>query len=255
MLLAVLEPTAGRRRSDSPTRLKRRNVYAAPMRRAVLIATLIFAACGSDSEATTTPPPPPLTSLPAEAPPTTIAAVTEAPTTIAPTTTTTTTLPPNAAAEFGLTQIVFGDSSFVVITNWGNDTGTLDGYWICQFPSYKSLPDIELAPGEQALLGLARTPPPDLAGMAAVVDLGPVIGEFDPISGEVGLYTDSSFDDPESIVAYVEWGEAGHTRAPVAIAAGIWSDEAVEVFDDAPSISSGVFPVLSHLDWSADVGG
>lgn len=171
------------------------------------------------------------------------------------TTTTTTTLPPNAAAAFGLTQVVFGESSFVVVTNWGNDRGNLEGQWLCQFPSYISLPDIELGPGEQALIGLAGTPPPDLAGMVVTVDLGPAIGNFDANSGEVALYADSSFDDPESMVAYVEWGEPGHARAEVAIAAGLWTGGAVAVFDDAPSISTGVFPSISEADWAADVGG
>lgn len=225
------------------------------MRRAVLIVTLIFAACGGDSETSaTSTPAPTLTSLAAAAPPASSTTSTAAATTTT-TTTTTTTLPPNAAAAFGLTQVVFDQSSFVVITNWGNDVGNLDGHWLCQFPSYVSLPDVELAPGEQALIGLAGTPPPDLAGMAAVVDLGPVVGEFSAESGEIALYTDSSFDNPDSIVAYVEWGEPGHGRSSVAIAAGLWAEGAVEVFDEAPSISSGVFPATSASDWFADVGG
>ncbi len=171
------------------------------------------------------------------------------------TTTTTTTLPPNAAAEFGFTQVVFGESSFVVITNWGNAPGNLEGYWLCQFPSYEPLPRIELAPGEQALIGLAPDPPPELAGMATIVDLGPAIGLFNADSGEVALYRDQAFDDPESMIAYVEWGEPGHPRAEVAIAAGLWDDSAVDVFDEAPSISSGVHPATSSSVWFADVGG
>lgn len=241
--------------TDSDTRHSPPAVYAAAMGRAFLIATLIFAACGGDSEAsTTTTPPPTLTSLAAAAPPANPTTTTAPPTTIT-STTTTTTLPPNAAAAFGLTQVVFGESSFIVVTNWGNDTGNLEGLWICQFPSYKSLPSIELAPGEQALIGLARVPPPDLAGMAVITDLGPAIGEFNAESGEVALYDSSSFDDPNSLIAYVEWGEPGHTRSSVAIAAGLWSEGAVDVFDDAPSISSGVFPATSNSDWFADVGG
>ncbi|MEA2000624.1 MAG: hypothetical protein U9N84_01855 [Actinomycetota bacterium] len=226
------------------------------MRRAALIAILILAACGGDSETTTTASPAPVLTTLADAPvPPTTTTVAPPTTTTSTTIATTTTLPPNAAAEFGLTQVVFGGSAFVVITNWGNDTGNLRGHWLCQFPSYQSLPDIELAPGEQVLVGLSTTPPPQLSGMAITVDLGAAIGILDPNSGEVALYDSSSFENPESIMAYVEWGEAGHHRATLAIQAGVWSEGAVEVFDEAPSISSGVFPAISNTDWFADVGG
>jgi hypothetical protein len=228
------------------------------MSRAALFAILILAACTSDGEpAATTAPPEILTTIgAAPAPPASTATTTIAPATTTTTTTTTTTQqPPNAAPEFGLTQVVFGESSFVIITNWGNATGNLEGYWLAQGTLYKSLPDIELAPGEQALLGLARTPPPELAGIADNRFLGPTIGELNPESGEVALFSSSSFDDPDSIVSYVEWGDAGHTAATVAVAAGIWLDSAVDVFDEAPSISTGVFPATSSDSWFADVGG
>ena len=143
----------------------------------------------------------------------------------------------------------------MVITNWGDGTGNLEGYWLCQDQLYKSLPDIELGPGEQALLGLSRTPPPELAGMAANLFLGPTIGELDPKSGEVALFSSTAFDDPDAIVAYVEWGEPGHSRSSVAIEAGVWSEGAVVVFDEAPSISSGVFPATGSGSWFADIGG
>jgi hypothetical protein len=225
------------------------------MRRAALIAILILAACGGDSETTTTTSPAPVLTTLGDAPVPPTTTTTAPPTTTTSTTTTTTTLAPNAAAEFGLTQVVFGESAFVIITNWGNNTGNLLGHWLCQFPSYQSLPDIELAPGEQVLVGLSTTPPPQLSGMAITVDLGSAIGILDPNSGEVVLYDSSSFEDPESIVAYVEWGETGHHRAILAIQAGVWSEGAVEVFDEAPSISSGVFPATLNTDWSADIGG
>jgi len=102
---------------------------------------------------------------------------------------------------------------------------------------------------------LADTPPPELSGMAAVVDMGPALGILDPAGGEVALYLGSNFDDPASIIAYVEWGEPGQQRSAVAQAAGIWDGGAVEVFDEAPSISSGVHPATSSSDWAADVGG
>ena len=224
------------------------------MRRATLIILILLAGCGGTTESTTTPPPPTLTTLEeavVEPAPTTTAA----PTTTTTTTTTTTAIPPNAAAEYGLTQVVFGDSAFVVITNWGNAPGSLLGYWICQATSYMALPDVELDPGKQVLIGLARTPPPELAGMAATIFLGPAIGELSPAAGEVALFNAADFENPEAIDAYVQWGEPDQDASAIAEAAGIWDGGAVEVFDEAPSISSGVFPAFSSNDWFADVGG
>ena len=227
------------------------------MRRAALIAVLILASCGGDSQTSGTDgPAPTLTTLAAAttaAPTTTAAAEPEVTTTTS--TTTTTTLAPNAAPAFGLTQVVFGDGGFIVITNWGNDTGTLRGHWLCQDVSYMALPDVTLAPGEQVVVGLSKSPPPDLAGMTATVDLGPAIGLLALDSGEVALYDAVAFDDPEHIVAYVEWGDGIHSRSVLAAAAGVWEGGAVEVFDDAPSISSGVYPAINNLSWFADVGG
>ena len=171
-------------------------------------------------------------------------------------------MPINAAADFGLTLVVFGDAALVVITNWGNAPGDLDGHWLCQLPSCESLPAIELAPGQQALIGLAAAEPPSLAGISAIVDLGPALGVLDPAGGEVGLYESDLVDDPAeiiedpaNIVAYVAWGESDHPGSTVAGAAGVWDGSAVVVFDEAPSISSGVYPAVSSSDWSADVGG
>lgn len=227
------------------------------MRRAALIALLILASCSGEGQTTEPPQPAPtLTSLAdAETPTTTTAG----PTTVAPstttTTTTTTTLPANAAADFGMSQVVFGDSASVVITNWGNDSGTLGGYWLSQGGAFQALPDVALAPGEQALIGLAEVPPPELAGMAAVIDLGRAIGVISPDSGEIALHNSDQFDDSASLVAYVEWGAGEHERAALAATAGIWEPGAVVVFDDAPSISSGVHPAISSQDWSVDIGG
>lgn len=227
------------------------------MRRIFFVAFLILAACSGDGEATTTTTAlPVLTTLGAAEPQTTSPPTTTAPATSTTTSTTTTTAePPNAAPKFGLTQVVFGDSALVIVTNWGNAVGNLDGYWLSQGLLHEPLPDIELSPGEQALLGLARVPPPELSGMAATVFLGQAIGELDPSSGEVALHANSAFTDAASMVAYVEWGEPGHGLAETAIAAGLWTTDAVAVMDDAPSISSGVFPAAGSDTWFADIGG
>lgn len=229
------------------------------MRRVALIAVLILASCSNDRQTEPTDAaPPPLTTLaealPSEDPAATTS-TTSTPTTTTSTTTTTTTLPVNAKAEFGLTQVVFGGAASVVITNWGNDVGSLDGFWLAQGGSVMALPDISMAPGEQVLVGLSRTAPSELAGMAATIFLGPAIGDLALDQGEVALFDAARFDDPEHLVAYVAWGATSQTLTEVAVAAGAWVDAPVVVFDDAPSISSGVFPARDSLSWSVDLGG
>lgn len=225
------------------------------MRRILLVAVLIFASCGGDGQtAETTLPAPDLTTLPdAEPQPTTAAPATT--TTSTTTTTTTTTVPPNAAPAFALSQVVFGEGAFVIITNWGNDVGTLAGLWLSQGTSAQELPDAELAPGQQALVGLAAQAPPDLAGMAAVVDLGPTLGAVDPESGEIGLHLGEDTDDAAGLISYVAWGTGPHLTAELATTAGLWDGAAVEIFDQAPSISTGLYPATLGMDWSADLGG
>nr|MDJ0954585.1 hypothetical protein [Acidimicrobiia bacterium] len=107
----------------------------------------------------------------------------------------------------------------------------------------------------QALIGLAAVSPPELTGMAAIVDLGPAIGAVSPTTGEVAMHSSTAFDDAASLVAYVEWGEDIHERSPLATEAGLWDGVPVPVFDDAPSISTGVYPAVTSADWSADIGG
>ncbi len=233
------------------------------MRRAALIAMLILASCSANSQTNESSAPELTTTSSTTVAPTTTDAVdansaeedpgaTEDSST---TTTTTTTLPPDAAPDFAISQIVFGDDSFVVITNWGDAGGSLDGYWLSQAATVQALPDITLEPSEQAVLGTGTAPPPDLAGMAAVFHLGRSVGLVDPDSGELSLHNNDQFDDPASLVGYVSWGEGPHARTEQAIAAGLWDGEPVPVFDDAPSISTGVFPATTSLDWSIDIGG
>ncbi len=230
------------------------------MRRVALFALFILASCSGDSQTTEPPAPAPtLTTIANAEPevpsPTTATTTTAAPTTTTTTTTTTSTLPQDAAPDFRISQVVFGEASFVIITNWGNDSGSLDGYWLSQADTYQALPDISLSPSEQALLGIAPLPPPDLAGMAVVLHLGPAIGFIAPDGGEVALHDSDRFDDPASLIAYVEWGRGAHPRSELAEQAGIWDGTRVVVFDDAPSISTGAYPATSGLDWSPDIGG
>jgi len=232
------------------------------MLRAIMIIVLILASCGGEEQPTETFAPAPSPTSLATATTTTVPASedsgTAQPDSDVPDrdgTTTTTTLPPNAAPEFALSQVVFGDAAFVIITNWGNITGSLDGLWLSQGTAVQALPDVSLAPAAQAVIGLAGEAPSELTGMAAIVDLGRAIGEINPATGEIALHMSDAFNDPASLVSYVAWGDGPHGRVELATSAGLWDGTAVDVFDDAPSISTGVYPATQSVDWSADIGG
>ncbi|MGA9596238.1 MAG: hypothetical protein WBV06_08780 [Acidimicrobiia bacterium] len=228
------------------------------MRRIALIALLILTSCTGNTGPAETTQPAALTTLPpataAETSTTTTSATATTDTTTT-TTTTTTTLPPNAAAGFALSQVVFGDLAFVVITNRGDAPGTTDGLWLTQGQAVRALPAVELAPGEQAVLGLGAQPPLDLAGMAAVIHIGPSLGPIEQTGGEVGLHNSDAFNDPNSLIAYVAWGRGLHAHSEEATEAGLWDGSSVEIIDETPSISTGIYPATHASDWAVDIGG
>lgn len=59
------------------------------------------------------------------------------------------------------------------------------------------------------------------------------LGEIDVANGEIALAEDGGFDDPESLLQYVRWGDATETLAPLATEAGLWPEgETVETRED-----------------------
>ncbi len=113
-------------------------------------------------------------------------------------------------AAFAITRVEFGGDGLVEITNVGDEAGTMDGWFLCQRPSYHALPTATLDAGESLTIGAADAS----------------IGALDAADGEMGLYSSGAFGDAGAIVSYVEWGSAGHGRASVAVDAGIWPADA-----------------------------
>ncbi len=111
-------------------------------------------------------------------------------------------------AAFAITRVEFGDGGLVEITNVGDAEGVMDGWFLCQRPSYHALPAATLAPRQSLIIEAAQAS----------------IGTLDPTDGEMGLYRSGAFGDAGAIVSYVEWGSSGHGRAAVAVTAGIWPD-------------------------------
>lgn len=238
------------------------------MRRSLLLilfaaAPFAFVACGGDSAATTTTVTAPVTAAPAV---TTAAPVTTAPATTAPPTTATTTTDSAApettvatgtgAVSIRIDEIVFAGEPYLVIGNQGGAPGSTAGLWICQFPSYYELPDVELQPGEKLVVPLGDDTVPPLVGVVEILDVQSPLGAVSTADGELGLYSTNAFNSPDAILDYVEWGASGHPRSEVAVAAGIWvAGGFVDVPEEVLAIVAQSTPTLGPDDWFAEIGG
>ncbi len=125
--------------------------------------------------------------------------------------------------------------------NVGNTSVDISSYWICDFPAYDQIVDLTILCGDDLILD-----PGEFVTVVATFNLS----END---GEMGLYSNAQFGNSGSILDYVEWGSSGHTRASVAISAGIWT-----AGDFVPSFSTGSVIEYdgsgnSSSDWSEDV--
>jgi len=184
-------------------------------------------------------------------------------TAVTTTTATTATTPPAStttgapgAAAIRIDEVVFAGDPYLVLANRGGGPGSTAGYWICRFPNYYGLPDIQLEPGERLAVPLGTGDVPDLVGVVATVDVELPLGTVSRMDGELGLYAWNEFNSPEAILDYVEWGSAGHARSAVAVAAGIWVDGGfVEVPAEVLALVAQSFPTTSPDDWFAEIGG
>jgi len=125
-----------------------------------------------------------------------------------------------AVLFYGMSAQLFGQIIITEITldgqieieNTGSDTTNLDQYWLCNRPQYERIGalsvecgDVNLAPGEQVTV---KTSTINLSGTG----------------DEIGIFVNSNFSDPNSIVDYIIWGvREGATREGIAVDAGIWT--------------------------------
>ena len=126
----------------------------------------------------------------------------------------------------------------IEIYNGSDSDLDLAEYYLYTSPAYRQIEDLALDCGATLL------------APGATLAVSPLAG-FDAIDGEVALYTDSNFEDPGSIISYLEYGSAGHKRAPVAVAAGIWD---VNDFVAPPTATASINAVLDdagELDFAS----
>ncbi len=124
------------------------------------------------------------------------------------------------AAEIVINEIL--PNGTVELKNIGDEAIDISTYLLCNFPNYSMIG------GMNFLCGSAVVGPGEIVA----------VDGFDNLNnsdGELGLYINTSYTDPASIVDYVQWGSAGHQRESVAMMAGIWT-----VGDFAPAILDGM---------------
>ncbi len=122
--------------------------------------------------------------------------------------TTTAPIPSGGSSIEGLhiDEIVFGAEGHVQISNNGDADLSLDGLWLCQFPTY-----FELS-GTLEVDDVILIPASEIGGLSSA-------------GGEAAIYTSRDFDSSTAIVDYVGWGTGGG-RGEVASQAGIWPEGA-----------------------------
>ncbi|NND74328.1 MAG: hypothetical protein HKN44_04925 [Ilumatobacter sp.] len=115
---------------------------------------------------------------------------------------------PDTEFPVSITQIDFDAGTFT-ISNHGDDVVQLGDIWACNFPDCQNLLPGTVAGGQSEMLN------------------NPI--EVRAEDGELALYRSDQFSDPDAMLSYVEWGSSGHSRSSVAVAAGLWGNEAVGV--------------------------
>ena len=145
-----------------------------------------------------------------------------------------------AANGFGpviFTRVYFDGNAMIEVTNLGSSQHCMDGYWLCQFPSYLQFPrGIEIPAGGTLFINTGSG-----SDTAETVFANGGIGELNPeAGGELGLYRDNNFGSADSIASYVGWNGGGG-RLTVAQAAGIFADPITVSQDDVVIYSAGGF--------------
>ena len=101
-------------------------------------------------------------------------------------------------------------SDVVTLKNFGTETVPIGGYWFCNFPAYGQVSN---------MTGVANLAPGEEIDINSSVDFGVSDGEF-------GLYNTNVFTSATALEDYIQWGSANHARESVAVAKGIWEDDA-----------------------------
>lgn len=140
----------------------------------------------------------------------------------------------------------------IELSNTGDTTVDIGGWWICGFFSYRQFPaGVSLAPGATYVIHVGASGTNDAQNYYT--------GAFPTLSATddaFSLYNTNSFSSPSAIEDFVQWGAVGQARESTAISGGVWvSGEYVPVPPEGESIqicsdsigSSGWLHALPNL--------
>ncbi|MFT7121814.1 MAG: hypothetical protein ACJAZ9_002002, partial [Neolewinella sp.] len=133
-----------------------------------------------------------------------------------------------------------GQDGRIEIYNGSNAAVNVSDYWLCDFPAYKRIGDATEITVESGNLMMQ---PGDFLVVSG-------FSPFDPLDGEMGLYSSSSFGSAAAMVSYLEYGSAGHTRSGLAISNGFWT---ADFFLTAPTAAASIQTFVDASDvlsWS-----
>lgn len=131
---------------------------------------------------------------------------------------------------FHLSRVVFGPDGFGEITNGSDEDADTAGLQLCQFPAYPNVPAGIVQPGDSVRVAATE------------------LGGLNSGDGELALYIEPSFEDPDAVVSYVQWGSVGHKRARPALAGGVWLENTFVDAANATEMRAEAVP-LSAADW------
>jgi hypothetical protein len=117
--------------------------------------------------------------------------------------------PSKLQAQIIINEVIMGSQQAVELKNVGDSEFNAGTLFLCSFPTYNQVQTLTVLSGSTLM-----TP-----GSILVVSGH----SFDSMDDELGLYSVPSYNNPDNILDYVEWGSSGHQRSSVAQAAGIWT--------------------------------
>lgn len=124
---------------------------------------------------------------------------------------------PEKVSPFDIQEVGVGDNSYVSLTNFTDQPGSLNGFYLCQGKSCFALPD-KIVPASETVR-VAVGAGNDLQNVVAA---NASFGKLRPEDGEIALTNSAAPDAPEKIMIYLEWGSTPHELTALAIKAGLW---------------------------------
>ena len=117
------------------------------------------------------------------------------------------------------------EGNFIELRNIGGTMLDVSALWLCDNVDHDLITSLAVICGDVNLL----------PGETVTLE-GNNIG-LDGGGGEMALFVDSSFGDPNSLIDYVEWGSSNNERSDLAVTAGMWTTgDFVPAFPDDESI-------------------